>query len=967
MKKFIFATVALSKLVFAQNNNENTQSYELEASVIEGSYDEDKKYSSSYTIGERFLQSNPSGNGDITSILRTLPNVQYDNAQLKSTTPGEIEPAKISISGGLHYQNNFLLDGVNINNDLDPAGTGSWTGRAPSRSQGLAIDTSLLESVKVLDSNIGAAYGGFTGGVIEAKTKRPSESFSADISYQITQGKANGNFSLTHYHLYKGNDKEDFINSYDDSNQPNFVKHIVRASFESKINEKLGFIGAFTTTRSIIPLRRNDDSYLGTSGNSLATPIDPENSAFAKQNQKRQIDNYFIKGYYDMRDDIRLELSYTYAPQHDTYYIVGTVGDFYSFDSGGHQVSSKMMWYNSLGFLSHTLSYSYLENSTRTNFNATKYWQSSDSKRWSNWATWVREGGYAPSTSLQQTLTNSVFQEFNPFELSISEHIISTGFEFSYQDAHFKFSKPYDSAVKSSTFMTQAQQALCEQSDKAWCDSAKAYDTRGFEGYAYTQDSNPFEIIDNWNNNGVIQKYLVWKYGQYFNEITRFNADKKIALHNKILAYFLQDDIKIKFDKFGAFNLRFGLRFDYDSYMSKLTKAPRFSLSYVAPWHSSHFPTQITTGLNRYYGRNILAYALNDGLNALKMTLYRDSPSTSWEDIAANSRECKAYSRRERKTYQNPLTGANSSTYIYYHINENGQEVEGLDTNCVEYYKSSVKFQKLKVPYVDEFMIALEQGFMNLSFGAKYIYRLGKDDIRYVRSDYINLAQDEHYSNNYYTYTNEGKSWTNIIIFSVENKEAFKFKNTYHYLLFAFDSTQVKRNFNDYVSSMSLSDIEDELIVYDGKLIRSSQRPASNFVRPFTSRLTTTHLFEFNKMNFILNHFFRYRSAYDAIVKISNASGSANTNSVAYSQYKSEYKQYAQYGKYKIPASFSWDMRVGFQTKHRHSLYVNVDIYNVLDSKNTIINTTNYAGNSFNPTLGYEIGRQFWVQVGYRY
>lgn len=37
MKKFIFATVALSKLVFAQNNNENTQSYELEASVIEGS------------------------------------------------------------------------------------------------------------------------------------------------------------------------------------------------------------------------------------------------------------------------------------------------------------------------------------------------------------------------------------------------------------------------------------------------------------------------------------------------------------------------------------------------------------------------------------------------------------------------------------------------------------------------------------------------------------------------------------------------------------------------------------------------------------------------------------------------------------------------------------------------------------------------------------------------------------------
>ncbi|MCX2716148.1 hypothetical protein OQH61_00135 [Helicobacter sp. MIT 21-1697] len=63
--------------------------------------DKTKTYQSDKTLSQSFLLSNPSGNGDITSILRILPNVQFDNAQLRSTTLGEIDPANISISGGL--------------------------------------------------------------------------------------------------------------------------------------------------------------------------------------------------------------------------------------------------------------------------------------------------------------------------------------------------------------------------------------------------------------------------------------------------------------------------------------------------------------------------------------------------------------------------------------------------------------------------------------------------------------------------------------------------------------------------------------------------------------------------------------------------------------------------------------------------------------------------------------------------
>lgn len=170
------------------------QAKDLGKIVATGTSDIDianKKYQSSAgKISTQMLESSPSGNGDIGSILRILPNVQFDNAQNRSTTPGEIDPARISISGGLHYQNSFQLDGMNMNNDLDPAGSADWLGGAPGRSQGLAVDTSLLDSITVLDSNVSAAYGGFSGGVVEANTRKPSKKIGANISYQFTQGNA---------------------------------------------------------------------------------------------------------------------------------------------------------------------------------------------------------------------------------------------------------------------------------------------------------------------------------------------------------------------------------------------------------------------------------------------------------------------------------------------------------------------------------------------------------------------------------------------------------------------------------------------------------------------------------------------------------------------------------------------------------------------------------------------------------
>ena len=62
-------------------------------------------------------------------------------------------------------------------------------------------------------------------------------------------------------------------------------------------------------------------------------------------------------------------------------------------------------------------------------------------------------------------------------------------------------------------------------------------------------------------------------------------------------------------------------------------------------------------------------------------------------------------------------------------------------------------------------------------------------------------------------------------------------------------------------------------------------------------------------------------------------------------------------------------MRIGFEVDmyKGNSFFMNLDILNVLDSKNTTILDTNYAGTSTTPRLGYEIGRQFWLEFGYRF
>lgn len=875
-----------------QHNDSNVKQYRLNAVNIVDKAIFDSKYQSNNTINNTIIESNPTGNGDITSILRILPNVQYDNAQLQSTTPGEIDPANISISGGLYYQNNFLIDGFNMNNDLDPSISGGnynavGVTALPGRSQGLNIDTSLLESINVQDSNISAAYGGFTGGVVEANTKKATKKFGAKISYQITQGNAETNaISLTRYHIY--GDANDFLNSTSDSNQPNFIKHIVRSSFESKMNDNAGVIASLITTQSFIPL----NAYAATQISSTLDSV--------RKEQKRQSYNLYVKGHYDIGESIRLEASYAYMPQFNNYFIVNTRNSDFDMLTGGHQAGIKSFWDNAIGNLTTQANFNYLDNS-RTNSATNMYiWRYSTDKNWNPNGN-NSEGGYGNVDSKQITFTTKIHQDFESFSIKFWENHLNTGIELGYVNAYYE--RLEDTMIGNIGF-NRPMSGSC--TDLIWCSNG---------------------IVDITNLSQALQNIWRDNQGQYASRITLYEAGK-INLHNFTLASYVEDDMKFDIGKYGSINARFGLRLDYDTYMNKVAIAPRFSLNFIAPWKNwdrgKYFVTQVSFGANRYYGRNLFAYRLYDARSALQVTLNRSAENIAWENAAITR-------------------------------NKN-------DTN----------FQQLRIPYADELMVGFVQKFFMFNLNAKYIHRFGRDEVRRMcqapngslsslncTSNVAGLTQDLHY-----VYTNEGRSETDVITIALQHDTPLEFFGIKNSILFAFDWTNIKRNYADYSVVLENAELANQWISYDGILIRYADKPAENFVRPYTFRLTTTHTFSIWKIKALWNNFFRFRSGYTTMASVTNETDKDSFVIDGVLQTVDTFRPY------NIKWAFTWDIRLGFEIPlySRNILFVNLDIYNVLDAKNIAIASVAYstqAGTTAIPI--YEVGRQFWLEVGYRF
>lgn len=148
-------------------------------------------------------------------VARNLAAIAANSPGLTTRTPNG---GQLSISGAFAYDNKFLLNGVDINDNV--------FGNATNQ---LVIEDAVQET-QVMTSNISAEYGGFSGGIVNAITKSGGNVYS---------GSARADFSNPNWRAYTP------VEAKNHTSRPSTLSEVYTATLGGKIIEdRLWFFGA---------------------------------------------------------------------------------------------------------------------------------------------------------------------------------------------------------------------------------------------------------------------------------------------------------------------------------------------------------------------------------------------------------------------------------------------------------------------------------------------------------------------------------------------------------------------------------------------------------------------------------------------------------------------------------------------------------------------------------------------------
>jgi hypothetical protein len=546
----------------------------------------------SQTIGTQVINSEqiknqPTGNGSVTELLRNNPNVQFANGANASTTPGELAPENVSFHGEKFYQNNYMIDGLSNNNNINP---GADKGGLPTDPDGFRptdlpaggaqsfwINSELIEELQVFDSNISAKYGDFTGGVVDARLKDPSvERFSGRVMYRTTSD------AWTKYHIdSKSLDK---FNSATEVNiQPRFKKNFYTASFNLPLSEQAAILIAYNRQESEIPFYHQ---YLN-----------------EWDDQQRINETLLIKGIYHLSGGDIIRATGMVAPHESKYFKKNIKNGAYTNTGGGYRGNIEWEHNADWGKVSSLVGYQHDENKIDHQSDVYQTWYRYFLPRGltqSNTITWGSGvpgangqtgliGGYGSYETSKNTLTAKQSYEFNPIDLGFAGvHQIDAGWSVDQYTSQY------------------------QRSRDAYTGFAVAHATNNATN---TIDTSTVCIAgDIWCIPGE----------QWMRSRILYKAREVSASYLNYAAY-VQDSIK-----FGRLETTFGVRASFDDYLRNLNVAPRFSASYDV---FNDRTTRVLVGANRYYAQNMLAYKLRNRISE-STTQTRASSTAAWVDGA---------------------------------------------------------------------------------------------------------------------------------------------------------------------------------------------------------------------------------------------------------------------------------------------------------------------------------------------
>ena len=240
------------------------------------------------SVGQESIRRHETGSGDLLDVLRLVPNIRFsvDQFSVRQNDLQDLRPSDISIAGGQIYDNTIRLDGVAVDNvhDTTEGNPFNFNEVAGAAAQTVFLDPSLIGGLEVRDSNISARYGDFSGGVVDAIIRDPSDEFGATLRFGYESDE------LVDYIIDETADRTDA------DLPPEFVRWRAHGTLDIPVNDRFGLLLGFG--RSIAEV----DYALS------------ENYGGSFRGLRSTSDQVLAKGNYAFSDTLNLVGSVVYSP-----------------------------------------------------------------------------------------------------------------------------------------------------------------------------------------------------------------------------------------------------------------------------------------------------------------------------------------------------------------------------------------------------------------------------------------------------------------------------------------------------------------------------------------------------------------------------------------------------------------------------------------------------------------------------
>lgn len=779
-------------------------------------------------LGEDSVAERAPGSGDVNSILRILPTVQFSSqrGQATRTDLQDLRPETISISGGSVNENLFLLDGVNINSyghDADPASPASFDEVAGASAQTHWVDASLVGQILVRDSNVSAEFGQFTGGVVEITTRSPRPAFGFETYYGFTDA------SMASYRISDASRTALGATALPD--KPAFEKERYGFSTDLPINDRLRLLAGYNRSTAVVT------NY----------PI-ASYANVGSWGQRSSSENFLLKAEYDLSGDLTLDGQINYTPYESEFRGTNSVENLIVSNGGG--LTARVGLKGSRGEAAWDLDLSYANTNNDREAPSGTYSISTSAPGMS---------GCSLTTSCTIGAGGDLTQEQEVFTLKGTwEQPLGAGdLRLGFDASHVEARRVREQDLVSHLTTDISTSTVCLQNEGLSCVTGS---------YALTSQLR-YAAFD---ARADIDSYSLW--GEYRVDLA-------------------------------GFDVRAGLRYDYESFLDNHNIAPRLSISRDLPWAGMN----LTAGANRYYGRTFVGYALREGAGVIRR--YTRSP------IIANG---------QRQWTNNWVQTLHSDTSRY-----SGQ---GLDT-----------------PYSDELTVALRGPVAWL--GGRYSVR---GILRESRDQFSRSARGTT------TFVNELGATATRSLYQMTNDGERSYKGLSleytrpigpdHSLTFSTNISHTDATNLSYFDMSDETELSGTFVYYKGEVVDILQALTDNQLENFASPLIING--DWNAKwwsgRIRTNMNVRYREGF---TRVDDTGVNIRVNNVTYDVYD----------KVDFPASTDVNLSLTADVAKTSwgDVLLDVRVNNLL---NTVLND-----DYLSTAQPYQLGRNAWVSVKFRY